>query len=179
MDGDTFGSNLPRRSVPHRPSPWDFAAKELTNLVKDDKRVIPMLAGCPEFSWIFRKFDIYLIAVEVGGYLYEPGKQIPCPRTRRKNRWLEYATLTGYGETYGELLRRSKIVGTILSKKVFQNAAREVSMNQGNLKFWKHSFGIKALTIRAVIPKLCFQNIKFPGFILNSRAAFSKLSYLK
>ncbi|GJZ92109.1 hypothetical protein Tco_0664174 [Tanacetum coccineum] len=88
MDDDTFGSKLPRRSVPHHPSSWDFAAKELTNLVKDDKRVTPMLAGCPEFSWIFRKFDIYLIAVKVEGYLFELGSQRPVRSMYRKKKSL-------------------------------------------------------------------------------------------
>ncbi|GJZ92110.1 hypothetical protein Tco_0664175 [Tanacetum coccineum] len=109
MDGDSFGSNLPRCSVPHRPSPWDFAAKELTNPVKDDKRVTPMyyIFG----STIHKDF--------MRGFVNNSGID----------------RLTRYGETYGELLIRSKIMETILSMKVFENAAREVIMNPVNPKF--------------------------------------------
>ncbi|GJW85491.1 hypothetical protein Tco_0158636 [Tanacetum coccineum] len=123
MDGDTSSSNLPRRSVPHRPSSWDFAAKELTNLVKDDKRVTPMyyIFG----STIDEDFMLDFVNNVSIDRLTREANALSGPRTGRKNRWLEYATLTGYVETHGESLRRRKIVGTILSKKVFKNEARE------------------------------------------------------
>ncbi|GJT85810.1 urease isoform X2 [Tanacetum coccineum] len=100
-----------------------------------------------EFSWIFRKLDVYLIGVHDGYDLYELGNQGYCPVRKRKNRWLENACLTNYKETYSDLLDEGSIVGTTLSAKAFKDAALAVIQNRGEPSKWRHSFGITALIV--------------------------------
>ncbi|GKC84156.1 mRNA-capping enzyme-like protein isoform X2 [Tanacetum coccineum] len=97
------------------------------------------------FSWVFRKLDVYLIAAIVGGVVHELGDRYYS--NTRKNRWLESTELTGYTESYRDLLGDQKIVGTKLSEKAFKEAALEVFQNRTDSSKWRRSFGITALMI--------------------------------
>nr|GEX93596.1 hypothetical protein [Tanacetum cinerariifolium] len=92
------------------------------------------------FSLFYRRFDLYLVAIHDGHQLYELG-------ISGDNRWLFRAILTGYKELYSSLLNQGRIVGTMLSFKFFEAAAREVIGNVGQPDKWKRSFGIFALMV--------------------------------
>nr|GEX93460.1 hypothetical protein [Tanacetum cinerariifolium] len=92
------------------------------------------------FSLFYRIFDLYLVAIHDGHQLYELG-------ISGDNQWLFRAILTGYKELYSTLLNQGRIVGTMLSFKIFEAAAREVIDNVGQPDKWKHSFGIFALMV--------------------------------
>nr|GEY14444.1 urease isoform X2 [Tanacetum cinerariifolium] len=92
------------------------------------------------FSWFYRKFDSYLVAVHDGRQLYELG-------ISRDNRWLFRAILMGYKESYSRLLNKKRIVATVLSFKLFEDAARQVTDNVGKPHKWKNSFGIFVFTV--------------------------------
>nr|GEV76717.1 hypothetical protein [Tanacetum cinerariifolium] len=75
------------------------------------------------FSLFYQKFDFYLVAVHDGRQLYESG-------ISGDNQWLFRAILTGYKESYISLLNKKRIVGTVLSFKIFEDAVRQnVSWN--------------------------------------------------
>ncbi|GKC11391.1 hypothetical protein Tco_1008173 [Tanacetum coccineum] len=99
------------------------------------------------FSWVFRKLDGSLVAVEDGDgeVLYELGDREFSED--RVNRWMKHAQLTGYTGSYRDLLGEDEIVGITLSKKVFEDAALAVIRDKGELLKWKHSFGITSLMI--------------------------------
>ncbi|GJZ83901.1 mRNA-capping enzyme-like protein isoform X2 [Tanacetum coccineum] len=65
----------------------------------------------------------------------------------RKNRWFESVELTGYTESYRDLLGDQKIVGTKLREKAFKEATLEVFLNRTDSSKWRRSFRITALMI--------------------------------
>ncbi|GKD31632.1 urease isoform X2 [Tanacetum coccineum] len=98
------------------------------------------------FSWFFRKYDVYLVAIDDGLCLYELGEQ------GTKFRWLKAAHLTGYKESYPVLFGKSEsekkvLDGIVLSFQKFKDMANCVLNNVGKCEVWKESFGISALMI--------------------------------
>nr|GEZ71725.1 hypothetical protein [Tanacetum cinerariifolium] len=110
------------------------------------------------FSWVFRKLDVSLVALEDGDeeILYELGD---------REFWFKHAQLTGYTGSYRDLLGEDEIVGIMLSKKVFEDAALEVIRNKGEPLKWKRSFGITSLMISEPARFVSFKHVLAEKFI--------------
>ncbi|GJW91664.1 mRNA-capping enzyme-like protein isoform X2 [Tanacetum coccineum] len=117
------------------------------------------------FSWVFRKLDVSLVAVEdgEGEVLYELGDREFSED--RVNRWMKHAQLTGYTGSYRDLLGEDEIVGITLSKTVFEDAAFAVIRNKGEPLKWKRSFGITSLMISEPARFVPFKDVLAEKFI--------------